>query len=83
MIDVVGRQSLDPEQMAVRERGLGGASLHEFGTIGGVLSHGNTDAGTPGSMAGPFTDTQIVARANIIRISNLDPNFAVDFRTHI
>ena len=34
MIDVVGRQSLDPEQMAVRERGLGGTFLHEPETIG-------------------------------------------------
>jgi hypothetical protein len=35
LVDVVGRQALDPEQMAVRERGLGGASVHEPGTISG------------------------------------------------
>ena len=34
LVDVVGRQALDPEQMAVRERSLGGASLHEPETIG-------------------------------------------------
>ena len=33
MVDVVGRHALDPEQMAVRERGLG-ASVHEPGTLG-------------------------------------------------
>jgi hypothetical protein len=42
LVDVVGRQPLDPEQMAVRERGLGGASLHEPGTIRGAsLSRNN------------------------------------------
>ena len=34
VVDVVGRQALDPEQMAVREPGLGGASVHEPGSIG-------------------------------------------------
>jgi len=35
LVDVVRRQALDPEQMPVPERGLGGAFLHEPGTIGG------------------------------------------------
>jgi len=44
MIDVVGRQSLDPEQMAVRERGLGGAFSHELETIRSGLASCNGDA---------------------------------------
>jgi len=43
LVDVVGRQALDPEQMPVREGGLGGASLHQPGTIGGSLSTRNND----------------------------------------
>jgi hypothetical protein len=35
LADVVGRQAVDPEQMAVREPGVGGASVHQPGTIGG------------------------------------------------
>jgi hypothetical protein len=31
MVDVVGRQTLDAEQMAVPERSLGGAFLHGRG----------------------------------------------------
>ena len=38
VVDVVRRQTLDPEQMAVPERGLGGASVHEPGTMGGAPS---------------------------------------------
>jgi hypothetical protein len=45
LLDVIGRQALDPEQMPVRERGLSGASLHEPETIGGVLSPRNSDCG--------------------------------------
>jgi hypothetical protein len=37
MVDVVGRQPLDPEQMAVRERGPGGTFVHEPRTIGGTF----------------------------------------------
>jgi hypothetical protein len=36
VVDVVRRQPLDPEQMSVPERGLGGASVHEPGTMGRV-----------------------------------------------
>jgi hypothetical protein len=43
VVDVVGRQTLDPEQMPVPERGLGGASLHEPGTIGRVVLPRNNE----------------------------------------
>ena len=33
VVDVVGRQAFDPEQMTVRERGLGSASVHEPRTM--------------------------------------------------
>jgi hypothetical protein len=45
VIDIVGRQPLDPEQMPVRERSLGGASLHELGTIRAECWPGNNDRG--------------------------------------
>jgi hypothetical protein len=47
LVDVVRRQALDSEQMAVRERSLGGASVHEPGTIGGAASPGKKCA-SPG-----------------------------------
>jgi hypothetical protein len=50
-VDVVGRQAVDPEQMPVRERGLGGASLHEPGTIGGTPPSGNN-----AELTGPEAD---------------------------
>jgi hypothetical protein len=51
LVDVVGRQALDPEQMPVREPGLGGASVHEPGTIGGAVVPGKCDwtSTTPGT----------------------------------
>jgi hypothetical protein len=57
LVDVVGRQTLDPEQMAVGKRGLGGASLHELGTIRRAVSPCNSDrenreASNPGSRKG-------------------------------
>jgi hypothetical protein len=45
VVDVVGRQALDPEQMAVRERSLGGAFVHELETIRRGLASCNGDAG--------------------------------------
>jgi hypothetical protein len=47
VVDVVGRQPVDPEQMAVRERGLGGALVHEPGTIGSGPSCYNRHRRTP------------------------------------
>ena len=51
LVDVVGRQALDPEQMAVREQGLGGASLHAARTIGGTRALRNKDSGFVGKIA--------------------------------
>ena len=56
MIDVVLRQTVDPEQMTVRERGLGGASVHEPETIGSVLPQDNNDRSCPCSGANPTDD---------------------------
>jgi hypothetical protein len=43
VVDVVRRQTLDPEQMPVPERSLSGASVHEPETIGAEPRPGNND----------------------------------------
>src|SRR5205807_8278911 len=43
VIDVVRRQTLDPEQMPVPERRLNRTSVHEPGTIGTPLAPRNSD----------------------------------------
>jgi hypothetical protein len=43
LVDVVRRQALDPEQMAVREPGLGSAPMHKLGTIGRAALRCNND----------------------------------------
>ena len=42
LVDLVGRETLDPEQMPVPEPGLRGAFVHEPGTIGGVIAPRNS-----------------------------------------
>jgi len=63
-VDVGRRQALDREQMAVPERGRGGAFLHKLGTIRGAVALSNNDAGTEKQPGGPPGQPQAGATAD-------------------
>ena len=50
VVDVVRRQTLDPEQMPVPERGLSRTSVHEPGTIGRALPPAMATAASTGCL---------------------------------
>jgi len=64
VVDVGRRQALDREQMAVPERGRGGAFLHKLGTIRGAVALSNNDADTEKQPGGPPGQPQAGATAD-------------------